>query len=276
MIKDTASALLFWVISFSSAAGQTIQLESQEPPVLSEANAIVQETCLASIAGFPDETATIRYQFFKLIHAMTADATPDFLAALDHFGDGQINPALPIPEAIDGLANPVTRQAMPSLTVAQFSHLFNFSNLCGGFIDGQLESLIAFDEALSHSEFNEVISEDALFLRQLLLDALFRLDADKDPIHGPAVQKEAVQLVRTRDKIEYAAFDASVEELESFYMGDLDGRLAKINDVINGEMDRETLDASVEMAKDMSKESRNANRVNVWRILCPWGCQVTF
>lgn len=275
MIRPSILGICFWVSSLGSAFAQTDQNDVRTPPVLSQSDAALQESCLTTMAGFPDDS-TVRYQFFKLVDAMTSDATPDFLAALDHFGEGQLDSTLPLSEVIDGLANPVTRQAMPSLTVAQFAYLFSFSSHCGDFVEGQMESLIAFDASLTDADFNKTIAEDALFLRQLLLDALFRLEADAHPIHGAAIQRDAVSLVRTRDQIEYAAFDADVSELEAFYMGDLDGRLAKINDVINGEMDREILASSIEMAKDMSKESRNANRVNVWRILCPWGCEVTF
>lgn len=276
MIRAALISAFIGTVCAGTIAAQTNAVDSYMPPILSEADVAQQERCLRTMAAFPDDNATIRYQFFKLIDTMTKDATPDFVAALNYFGEGQVPKDLPLPEVIDGLANPVTRQAMPNVTVSQFAYLFQFSAECKTYSDGQMESLIAFDEALTNAEFNKVISEDALFLRQLLLDALFRLNADEHAVHGRAVQQDAVSLVRTRDEIEYAAFESSVSELETSFMGDLDGRLAKINDVINGEMDRDILTASVEMAKDMSEQSRSANRVNVWQILCPRGCEVTF
>ncbi len=237
------------------------------PLVLSEAEAAQQEACLTTIAGFPSENTTARYQFFKLTEMMAMDADPDFRAALAHFGDGNVPPETPLLEVLDGIANPVMRQAMPSLTVAQSAYLIDFAVDCRSYVNGQMNSLVAFDESLSHAEFNEIISEDALFLRQILSDALYRLGAASDEVYGPAVTANSASLVHMRDTIEYASFDTSVGELEALYMDDLDGRLAKANDMINGEMDREITGATVAMADEMSEAIREENRRQMLRTL---------
>lgn len=271
-----SAGILCFGAAFAQQASPAMQAVEYSPPALSALEVERQERCLTTMSGFPNDDATVRYQFFKLVEMMASDATPNFLAALDHFGEGQVSADAPLQEVVDGMANPVIRQALPSLTVAQFYYLFDFADGCRSFIEGQLGSLIAYDEDLTDFEFNKVIAEDSLFLRQILMDALFRLKADEHSTFGPAVQREAVSLVQTRDRIEYAAFESSISEVEAVFMGDLDGRLAKVNDLINSEMDREILSSSIELAKDMSEDARQATSVSVWRVLCPFGCEFTF
>jgi len=237
------------------------------PPVLTAAEVATQERCITTMAGFPNDNVTARYQFFKLTQMMAVDTTPDFRAAMGQYGEGQVSAETPLLEIIDGIANPVMRQALPSLTVAQSAFLIEFALDCKRFVDGQMVSLVAVDPNLTNAEFNEIISEDALFLRQVLSDALFRLGANVDPVYGSAIEANAQALLRSRDLIEYASFDTSISELEALYMDDLDGRLARVNELINSEMERELLDASVALADDMSEATRKEQERRVVRTL---------
>lgn len=225
-----------------------------------------QEYCINVMSGFPNDDIVPRYQFFKLTTDLAIDATPRFQAALSMFGDGIVNPATPIVEVIEIIANPVLRQAAPELIISHTAHLIDFSNRCSLYVDGQINSLQAFDAKLSNDD--RVIAEDALFLRQVLSDSLFRLTANTDPVHGPAVQAYADTLIRARDNIEFQDYASNVEDLEALFMTDLDGRLARSNDVINNELNRETLGNAVTLSKDMNKASKEqADRQSILTLL---------
>ena len=230
-----------------------------------------QEDCIIFMSGFPDHGHVARYQFFRLAEAMAVDATPEFEAVLEFYGEGEVAPDTPVVNVVEGIANPVIRQAAPSLAVAQTAHLISFAKACGAFISGQAASLEAFDNTLAHADFNQVVQEDALFLRQVLSDVLFRLEANADPVHGSAVTAYADALVVTRDNIEFASFDSDVDEIEALFMTDLDGRLARSNDVINGDMHGDSVSSAVSLADDLNESTREthrqAMRVTLARIL---------
>lgn len=235
-------------------------------PEASVQDSSTQEYCINVMSGFPNEDIVPRYQFFKLTTDLAVDATPGFQAALTMFGDGVVNPATPIVEVIETIANPVLRQAAPELIISHTAHLIDFSNRCALYVDGQVNSLRAFDAKLANDD--RVIAEDALFLRQVLSDSLFRLDANIDPVHGPAVQAYADTLVFARDNLEFQDYASDVEDLETLFMADLDGRLARSNDVINNEVNRETLGDAVTLSKDMNKASKEqADRQSLLTLL---------
>ena len=215
-----------------------------------------QENCIEVMSAFPDNGHVPRYQFFRLTQAIGTDATPEFRAAIAEYGQGSVAPDTPIADIIEGIANPVLRQAAPSIAVAQMAHLIEFSQNCDTFIAGQAGSLEAFDPTLANAEFNAVIAEDALFLRQVLADVMYRLEADQDAVYGPAVNAYAASLVAMRDNIEFAAFNSEVEELETLFMDDLDGRLARSNDIINGEMNNEALANAIALSDDLNDSAR--------------------
>ena len=230
-----------------------------------------QEACIEIMAAFPDNGHVPRYQFFRLAQEIGTDATPGFRAAIREYGEGSVAPETPIADIIEGIANPVLRQAAPSIAVAQMAHLIEFSRNCDTFIAGQASSLEAFDPSLANAEFNAVIAEDALFLRQVLADVLYRLEADQDAVFGPAITDYAASLVAMRDNIEFAAFDSEIAELETLFMDDLDGRLARSNDIINGEMDNEALGDAITLSDDLNTGAREQQerqaRETLYRIL---------
>jgi len=226
-----------------------------------------QEHCITVLAGFPNEDHIPRYQFFKLTKEIARDATPDFRAALSAYGSGMVSAETPVLEVIETIANPVLRQAAPELSVSHMAYLIDFADNCSPYLDGQIASLTAYDTSLNHAEFNTVISEDALYLRQILSDVLFRLGADQDPVHGAAINRYAGALVTTRDHIEFAGFEAELEDIEASYMVDLDGRLKRSNDVINEEMDRDTLANSIAITDEMNGEARRKRKRNALQTL---------
>jgi len=136
------------------------------------------------------------------------------------------------------------------------NYLVDFAAVCDVYITGQTDSLIAFDPALGNPEMNTAIAEDALFLRQILSESLSRLGADQDAVWGNAAQSYSSSLVAQRDAVEFAAFETDIAELETLFMDDLDGRLARSNDVINSEMDREILGDAVKISDDMNEAAR--------------------
>ena len=139
------------------------------------------------------------------------------------------------------------------MTIANMTTIVDFAYLCKPVIAGQINSLKAFDRALDDASFNAVIVEDALFLRQILSDSLFRLGADKNPLYEVSVAQYAKSLVKTRDDAEFTSFEAELGDLESLFMNDLDGRLKRSNDMINEEMDGEILGDSVALSDSMNR-----------------------
>jgi len=212
--------------------------------------------CINKMAEFPSDDHEIRYQFFRLTEEMARDVTPDFRNALHKYSDQDISSDRPLLEAIEDIANPVLRQAAPEITIASMAHVIDFATLCKSAIAGQVSSLQAYDNALNDVDFNAVIVEDALFLRQILSDSLFRLGADEDPLYRPSVTHYASALVTTRDEVEFTTFEAELDDLEALYMDDLDGRLKRSNDIINEEMDREILGDSVALSDSMNKAEK--------------------
>lgn len=250
--------------------GPGLPLESPDPqdiPVLSRTAAAAQEACLDRMSGFPQTGPVARYQFFRLVEELALGADAEMRAVLAAYVDGPLDPRRPVADIIEAIANPVLRQAVPSRTVAQMHHLIAFAHQCQPYVDGQINSLEAFDPALASADFNQIVAEDALFLRQILTDALYRLGADRDPAHELAVAAYSASLVRRRDDIEYAAFESEIVELEAIFMGDLDERLALSNAMINDEMNEEATSASVALSNDMTEATKQQHREQLLRTI---------
>lgn len=227
----------------------------------------VQEKCITIMNGFPDNGHETRYQFFKLSQELAKDVDPTFRAAIDFYGDYNVTPETPIMDVIENIANPVYRQAAPEITVGNMGYLIDFALDCDSYLNGQIESLEAFDDNLTQSDFETIIGEDALFMRQILSDSLFRMGGQEHEVFGPSVRAYADNLVRARDTIEFASFENQMANLEATYMNDLDGRLARSNDVINNEMDREALAYALEITNDLNEQAKLEARRKSMRIL---------
>jgi len=272
-LKRLLPPLCALVFALQPSMAQDAQSAPTEPPVLAIAEAETQERCIRIMTGFPDANYEERYQFFRLIEEMGADATPEFRAAIAYYGEGDVPPETPVPEIIEVIANPVLRQAAPSIAIAQMGHLIEFSKTCETFITGQVNSLEAYDTALNQSALNTIVGEDALFLRQVIADALYRLDADKDPVHAGAVTTYARSLIAAGNQIEFASFESEVDEIEAIFLSDLDGRLARSNDIINNEMSAESVAAAIALSDDLNagareqaRRSRQENLLRIFRI----------
>jgi len=207
--------------------------------------------CINKMAEFPTDDNEARFQFFRLTQEIAQDMTPSLRSAIDKYGNPQVSSESSMLQVIEDVANPVLRQAAPDLTISNMAYIIDFNTICDPYISGQVESLKAFDPSLDNVEFNTVIVEDALFLRQILSDSLHRLGAHEDASYEIAVQQYAESLVTTRDNIEFTMFESDLVELEALYMDDLDGRLKRSNDLINEEMDREVLGDSISLSDSM-------------------------
>ena len=229
-----------------------------------------QDRCISQMAEFPTDDPTARYLFFKLVSDVAYGADNQTRALFDHYGDPAVEIGTPVLSVIEDIANPVLRQAAPEIVVSSMNYLVDFAVTCDVYIIGQTESLIAFDPELKAPEMNTAIAEDALFLRQILSESLSRLGAVTDPNWAGAAQTYSQSLVTQRDAVEFAAFETNITELESLFMDDLDGRLRRSNDVINSEIDRETLGDAVKVAKDLNEaaveRSRQERLFNLARI----------
>lgn len=246
-----------------TAFGQTTDIAFQdnviEPPLVENTAPVDPDFCINTMAGFPTDDQEARYQFFRLTEEMARDATPEFRNAITAFGEDKVSPYSPMLNVIEEIANPVLRQAAPEITVGNMAYVINFANVCEPFITGQIDSLKAYDSALTNAEFNAIITEDALFLRQVLSDSMFRLGANEDPRYSFVTEQYAQALITTRDEAEFSTFEAELDDLEALYLTDLDGRLKRSNDIINEEMDREVLGDAVTLSDSLNQaEKRKA------------------
>lgn len=231
-----------------------------------------QDRCITQMADFPTDDPTARYQFFKLVSDVAYGADDSSRALLDHYGQPAVASDTPVLSVIEDIANPVLRQAAPEIIVASMNYLVDFAVSCEVYITGQTESLIAFDGTLANPELNTAITEDALFLRQILSESLSRLGADGDVVWANAARDYSRSLVAQRDALEFAAFEIDIAELETLFMDDLDGRLARSNDVINSEMDREILGDAIQLSDDMNEAAmKQARQDRLYRLLRIFG-----
>ena len=231
-----------------------------------------QDRCITQMAEFPTDDPTARYQFFKLVSDVAYGADDETRALFDHYGQPVVENGTPVLSVIEDIANPVLRQAAPEIIVSSMNYLVDFAVTCDVYITGQTESLVAFDGTLGSPELNTVIAEDALFLRQILSESLSRLGADGDAVWANAARSYSRSLVAQRDAVEFAAFETDIAELESLFMDDLDGRLARSNDVINSEMDRELLTDSIKLARDINEAAKEkARQDRLYRLLRLFG-----
>lgn len=262
-------ALAYLITAALPASAQTgldVQAEPQRLEYLAPISAQSQDFCITMMADFPNDNHIPRYQFFRLTEELAQDATYDFKRALAAYNDADIPANTPILEIIEAIANPILRQAAPEIVTTYMGQLIEFSQTCNTFISGQIKSLKAFDPTLADSD--GVIREDALYLRQILLDSLSRLGAIEDPAFSYAVADYERGLVRTRDDIEYTSFVFEIDDIEALYMEDLDGRLARSNDLINKEINRETLGDAVALSEDMNEDlKRKGDQDTVYTLL---------
>jgi uncharacterized FlaG/YvyC family protein len=179
-----------------------------------------QDRCISQMAEFPTDDPTARYQFFKLVSDVGYGADSQTKALFDHYGQPAVEAGTPVLSVIEDIANPVLRQAAPEVIVSSMNYLVDFAAVCDVYITGQTDSLIAF------------------------------------AVWGNAAQSYSSSLVAQRDAVEFAAFETDIAELETLFMDDLDGRLARSNDVINSEMDREILGDAVKISDDMNEAAR--------------------
>ena len=258
--------LAFPALGFAQDAATTDELYG-----LAEARPVAaqnQDRCITQMAEFPTDDPTARYQFFKLVSDVAYGADDETRALFDHYGQPAVESGTPVLSVIEDIANPVLRQAAPEIVVSSMNYLVDFATVCNVYITGQTESLVAFDPTLSRPEVNTVIAEDALFLRQILSESLSRLGADGDPVWANAARQYSRSLVAQRDAVEFAAFETDIAELETLFMDDLDGRLARSNDVINSEMDREILGDAIQVSDDMNEAAKErAKQERLYRLI---------
>lgn len=242
----TAAALLL-----PTAALADIEVRTLTPASLT---AEQSETCVTMMSGFPDDSPESRYVFFRLSQELAKDVTPELSQLMTNFmidNETRRLPAdWPMLDVIEDIADPVLRQAAPTQTVASMAHIAYFNALCGPFVQGQVDSLFAFNPALADTDI--MIREDALYLRQILAEALDRLGASDTM----AAQAYALSLVIERDDIEYIGFEDEIGELETLYMGDLDTKLSRSNDAVNEGMNVESFQDAVALANDMNDQAR--------------------
>lgn len=254
------------LIERPAEASEPVLPEAIQPAAVPEDLPVANEICIQQMAGFPDSSPQARYQFYRLVQASAVGADAGLLDALAAYGGGGISADTPMIETVEEIANPVMRQAAPQLIVAQMAHLIGFAQDCAPYIDGQVRAYVATDPGLADPQYNREIGEDALFLRSVLLDTLYRLEADADPHFGAAVSRYQRSIVTQRDEIEFAAFDSELAELEAIALGDLGDRLDMANASVNDTLDQGQLDAAIGLSRDMSEAYQRESRARMAQV----------
>lgn len=250
------------------AALLPVMAMAQDNYVLTPAALSAEQTeqCVTLMSGFPNDDPETRYIFFRLSQALAEDITPELSQLMaDYMADHELRRLpddYPMIDVIETIADPVIRQAAPEQTVASMAHIAYFDALCGGFVKGQVDSLLAFNPDLALADM--AVREDALYLRQILADALDRLGS----LDQQAVQAYSVALVAERDDIEYISFEDEIGDLEALFMGDLDKRLARSNDAVNEGVNTETIEDAAALARDMNEQARkNASAERIYTLI---------
>lgn len=259
--------------AMSLAQDQTV-IDVPQEEVLTQVAAAAenQNRCIIQMAGFPTDDPTARYQFFKLVNDVAYGANDETRRLFDHYGQPAVESETAVLTAIEDIANPVLRQAAPNVIVASMNHLVDFSVTCDVYITGQIDSLLAFDGSLKNPDLNEAITEDALFLRQILSESLSRLGADTDAVWKSAAENYTESLVTQRNDVEFATFQTDIAELEILFMNDLDGRLARSNDVINSEIDNRILRDGIDLSETMNEAAKEkAKQERLYRLMRLFG-----
>jgi hypothetical protein len=226
----------------------------------------LNDFCATQMTSLAGGTLSGRHQLFVLLSEAGRGADEDLIDVLDAYGVGQVDPSTPLLQVVEDIANPVLLQAAPNATVGQMAHLIRFSQECGLILDGQIAALEATSPDLANGVYKQAIGEDAIFLRSMLLDALYRLNADSDPVHGQAVAAYQRDLVGQRDDIEFAAFDAELAALEEEFTGDLDKRLDLANTSIGETAGAIDAKGAAEVARaltDVQRAEANARMAQI-------------
>jgi hypothetical protein len=265
MKQFVLTALAMGLPALASAQVQA-QPVSAEPAALS---AQQSETCVTLMNGFPQDSLEARYVFFRLSQELAKDITPELSKIMAKYmaeNETRRLPAdWPMIDVIEDIADPVLRQAAPAQTVAGMAHIAYFDALCHPFVQGQVDSLLAFKPALNETDI--AVREDALYLRQILVEALDRLGASDDA----ATEAYTASLIIERDDIEYVGFEGDIDELEALYMGDLDTKLARANDAVNESVGETGFEDAASLARDLNsaaaKRSKQERLYSLVRIL---------
>ena len=244
------SRLATWLIGLCSVA---LPATAVAQPVASPLTAEQTEQCVTLLSGFPDDSIEARYVFFRLNQELAKGMTPELSRIMADFMDEHEARRLPadasMMDVVEDIADPVLRQAAPVQTIANMAHIAYFDALCGTFVQGQVDSLLAFNPGLV--EMDLIIREDALYLRQILVESLDRLGADTQ-----ATEAYTRSLVIERDDIEYVGFEDEVDQLEALYMGDLDTKLARSNDAVNESVDTDQFNDAAALSRDLNEQAR--------------------
>ncbi|HHI88372.1 MAG TPA: hypothetical protein ENK01_00330, partial [Hellea balneolensis] len=151
-IRISLGTLLAGLLVSVGGWAQTANRQADKPLVSAK-----QDFCIHVMSGFPQSDQAVRYQFFRLSHSIARDATPEFRQLLSHYASTRISDTTPVRKVIEGMANPVLRQAAPKLVVAQSAWLIGFAKDCQAQIDGQIAALQAWDKDLKIVDFNTTV-----------------------------------------------------------------------------------------------------------------------
>lgn len=221
------------------------------------------EYCLSVMAGFPDD-AQSRFTFYHLVELLHEGADPGIYASLDAYSSDSVAAETPVVDVLDYIANPVMRQALPGSVLAHLNHLVKFDRKCGAFIQSQKQTLAVVDPSVMHRDFRGSVLQDALFLRQVMIEAFYQMSAHEDPVHREAVLSlgRSADALRANKNVE--AFGEELDEL-------LDEVLLEYNDlrenqrfaVLDDSLQREQVRSDQEMLNQMNKGARTQGYENI-------------
>jgi hypothetical protein len=219
------------------------------------------------MTGFPDESLINRYQFFRLIQSMKAGVDIDMRGALAHYSEAADMTGMTIVETVQNLSDPVILQSAPAFALTNAGRLIRYAEDCGAFISSQVRSIEYAEPSVTDADMEEVLAEDAIFLRALVLQSLESLSASDHPIYGPALQRYEGATIYIRNEAEFIGFEAELEALTNETIADIDEKLALHLDMVEGDLDKESISTSSDMLESMNQTSKEESHRGVYQTL---------
>lgn len=225
------------------------------------------EFCAGMMAGFPDDSLINRYQFFRLIQSMKAGVDSDMRAAFTHYGEKTDMGQTGVVETIENLSDPVVLQSSPAYALTNASHLIRYAEDCSPFIASQISSIEFAEPSVTEAAMEEVLAEDAVYLRALVMESLESLSAQNHPIYGPATERYEGATIYIRNEGEFIGFEAELEALTNDTIAEIDDKLALHLQMVEGDIDKETVSTSSDMLESMNRTSKQESHRGVYETL---------
>lgn len=243
---------------------QTVPLQATS---LSDLAPVNSQFCTQMMTGFPDESLVNRYQFFRLIQSMKSGVDSDMRAGLSHYGEKVDLSTENVVDTVQNLSDPVVLQSSPAFALSNASHLIRYAEECNGFISSQISAIEYAEPSVKEASMEEILAEDAVFLRALIVQSMETLSAGDHPVYGPAMRRYEGATIYIRNEAEFIGFEAELDALTAETISEIDDKLALHLSMVEGDINNESISTSSDMLESMNKTSKQESHRGVYNTL---------